>query len=182
MANALLAVAVARGFGVPWEGICRAAAGYRSLPMRWEKKQVGGITVVNDAYNANPLSMRAALRAFAEMRTKGDKWLLLGGMLELGSRQEEEHRAVGRYAGGGAWAGIITVGPLGEMIAGGAEEAGFAGRRVFCCANNEAAARVAVERVKSGDSVLLKASRGIRLEEVLATIEETGGTCHDCDT
>jgi len=180
--NVLLAIAVARGFGVSWEDIRRAASSYCSLPMRWETKQFRGITAVNDAYNANPLSMRAALRTFAEMPAGGRKWLLLGGMLELGSRQEEEHLAVGRHVGAGDWAGLIAVGPLGKLIARGAEEAGFSAQRIFCCANNEAAAHVAVEQLKSGDRVLLKASRGMRLEEVLAAIEKRGGTRHDCET
>lgn len=175
--NAMMGIAVGRAFGVTWDRIAAALANYISLPLRWEEKMVNGVTVINDAYNANPMSMKAAIKAFAEEGIEGGKWLILGGMLELGDRENDEHLELGRYIGAGSWAGLITVGPLGRQIATGAKDAGCALERVFTCETNAEAAHTAMEHLKAGDAVFLKASRGIRLEEV-AAILETGGN-HD---
>jgi UDP-N-acetylmuramoyl-tripeptide--D-alanyl-D-alanine ligase len=172
VSNVMQSVAVARGLGVGWDAIRAALAGYSALPMRWEETLVGGIVVVNDAYNANPLSMRAALRAFAERSMQGGKWLLLGGMLELGDREQEEHVALGRAVAGGQWEGLIAVGPHGEWIARGAEDGGMNRQRVFRCRDNREAAGVAAEKVPHGDALLLKASRGMRLEEIIEELRQ----------
>jgi len=165
--NAAQAAAVARGHGVSWEGVRSALAAYRPLPMRWEERHAAGIRIINDAYNANPMNMRAALRAFAQEPGPGSKWLVLGGMLELGRMEDEAHAALGGFAGQGAWEGIVVVGVAGEKIAAGAERAGFASAHLFRCATATDAAEVIRTRVKAGGSVLVKASRGFRLEQVV---------------
>lgn len=179
--NALLAVAVARGFGVSWERIAEGFARFKGPPMRWECLAIGDIQVINDAYNANPLSMRAALRTFAESPAGGRKWLVLGDMLELGKDEVREHVDLGTLVAGGAWAGLVTVGALGRHIARGARAAGMAAAAVVCCDTTvEATARL-LERLGPGDCVLLKASRGRRLEEILPglreKLEKGAGTC-----
>jgi UDP-N-acetylmuramoyl-tripeptide--D-alanyl-D-alanine ligase len=173
--NILLAIAVARGFGVTWTAIGGALARFVPLPMRWERREIHGVTVINDAYNANPVSMRAAIGTFAEVELDGRKWLVLGDMLELGPTSLEEHAGLGRLAGGQSWAGLITVGTLGEHIAAGAVAAGMPAGQVFkCCSADEAADRL-LERVRPGDGVLVKASRGRHLEEVVARLEKDLG-------
>lgn len=166
-ANALVAVAVARRLGLG-RGVIEAALARRTeMSMRWQRSEVAGVQVINDAYNANPLSMRAALSAFAEERVVGRKWLVLGGMRELGAQAEAEHVALGRDVAAGPWAGVVAVGDLGRMIARGAEEAGFAVGNLHVCAGADEAARLIAASVLAGDGVLLKASRGERLEDVL---------------
>lgn len=165
--NTLLALAVARGLGVEWRAIAEALRGFTPSPMRWQVVRVGSVDFINDAYNANPLSMRAALQAFRSAVVRGRRWLVLGGMLELGRIATHAHRQLGRLAGSLPWGGIVTVGDLGRLIAEGATEAGFASNRLFAAATPREAGALLAERCGAGDAVLLKASRGIRLEEVL---------------
>jgi UDP-N-acetylmuramoyl-tripeptide--D-alanyl-D-alanine ligase len=149
------------------DGVVAAIERFPGLPMRWERKTLRGITVINDAYNANPVSMRASLDAFAARSQGGAKWVVLGGMLELGDRELAEHRALGEYAARGPWAGLVAVGRLGETIAEAARRAGFPPSQLVCCADAAAAARILGERLRPGDAVLLKASRAVRLERIV---------------
>ncbi|MCE9615033.1 MAG: UDP-N-acetylmuramoyl-tripeptide--D-alanyl-D-alanine ligase [Lentisphaerae bacterium] len=167
VANALMAIAVARRLGVSRAGIEASLSGDSTLPMRWQRTSVLGVHVINDAYNANPLSMRAALEAFRDEPLAGRKWLVLGAMLELGEQAEPEHRSLGRAVAQGPWAGVIAVGAGAGWLAQGAVEAGFAPDKVYPCERVEEAARLIVEHVVAGDGVLLKASRGAHVEHVL---------------
>ena len=165
--DALLAIAIARAEGGAWEALAEALAAYRPLKLRGQVLQRGGIQFVNDAYNANPLSMRAALRAFAERATAGHRWLVLGGMGELGAHAAVEHAAVGAEAARLGFHGLVTVGRLGALLADGAAAAGFRGAILRCDTPADAAACLARE-ARAGDLVLLKGSRSERVEEVLA--------------
>lgn len=165
--NAVLAAAVGREYGIDWETIQSGLDNYRPPPMRWEEKTAGGVTIVNDAYNANPMSMRAAMDTFGKRGSAGRRWLVLGGMLELGNSEEAEHLGVGEYAGKADWDGIITVGRLGEIIARGASSGGFSKDRITVCKDNQEAVGALLSKLKPGDHVLFKASRGIKLEEVV---------------
>jgi len=165
--NALLAVAVARGHGLAWTEIAAALARYRPAAMRWNCIQTDGVTWINDAYNANPISMRAALRTFAELPMLGRKWLALGGMRELGAASHDEHFALGGVVARGAWAGLAAVGPLGADIAAGAAAAGMPPDLIHRCDDCAAAAALLRKRIRPGDAILLKASRGEQLEDIL---------------
>lgn len=165
--NMLLAAAVARQLGVSWSHIETAMSRFHPLPMRWQEQVVGGVFVINDAYNANPLSMRAAIETFWAEARPGKKWLVLGGMLELGQWSESAHEELGRLVGKNEWAGLVVVGPLGRLIARGARSAGMDGDRIHECTGIEEAANFIRGHVAQGDAVLLKASRGIGLERLL---------------
>ncbi|MDI6775105.1 MAG: UDP-N-acetylmuramoyl-tripeptide--D-alanyl-D-alanine ligase [Verrucomicrobiota bacterium] len=165
--NAMMAIAVARGHGASWDGIRAAIEAFSPMPMRWETATIGGVTVINDAYNANPMSMRMALRALAETEPSRRRWLVLGGMLELGAIERKEHFSLGQFAGAGTWAGLIAVGRLGGLIADGAAAAGFRKDRIFRCDGVAGAAETIRAHARDGDVALLKASRGIRLENVV---------------
>jgi UDP-N-acetylmuramoyl-tripeptide--D-alanyl-D-alanine ligase len=177
--NVMLAAAVARGHGVGWEAIRRAAREYRPLPMRWEVSEIAGLRVINDAYNANPMSMRAALRALTDEAPAARIWLVLGGMLELGVQEEEEHVRLGEVAGTGQWAGMVLVGHLGTGIAEGARRVGFDPDRIACCRESREAVTVLRRRVPPGATVFLKASRGIHLEEILKLLDRSAGVHHE---
>jgi UDP-N-acetylmuramoyl-tripeptide--D-alanyl-D-alanine ligase len=173
--NLLLAIAVARGFGVSWPAIGGAIERFVPPPMRWECRDIHGVTVINDAYNANPVSMRAALRTFAELDLAGRKWLVLGDMLELGPTGIEEHLELGRLAGAQSWAGLMTVGSLGDHIADGAVAAGMPAAKVFKCRTTDEAADRLIEQVRPRDGVLVKASRGRHFEDVVTRLEKDLG-------
>lgn len=166
-ANLLLAAVTARQLGMQWETMPDAAASFEMPPMRWQRVRRDGRILINDAYNANPMSMYAALETFAGETAAGERrWLVLGGMLEMGEQAVATHRDLGKAVARRTWQGLITVGDLARHIADGAREAGFpAGAVVECATIDEAAARLR-DLVKPGDAVLLKGSRGFQLDEL----------------
>lgn len=164
--NAMFAIAVGRGHGMRWDDIRHAIEHYVPLPMRWSQEKVRGVTIINDAYNANPMSMNAAIDVLSRMQTTGRKWLVIGGMLELGEAERELHLEAGRRIGGGDWAGLLAIGERGSWIADGARGTGFDDGRIVLCRNNNEAARALFDRARENDIVLLKASRGMHVEEV----------------
>ncbi len=166
VANALLAIAVGRRVGLAWASIAEAVKNYRPIHLRWQRTVRGEVDVINDAYNANPVSMRAALAAFAETSVRGSRWLVLGGMRELGADSRRAHEELGRSLVGGPWAGLIAVGELARGIADGAASGGWA-KKIVAAQTQAEAARALEELAGPGDAVLLKGSRGERVEEVL---------------
>ncbi len=171
--NLLLAAAVACEAGLAWGEIREGLAAFEPMPMRWACREVNGVLVINDAYNANPVSMDAALRTFCDTPVSGRRWLLLGDMLELGDVAEEAHAALGRRVAGGDWAGLVTVG---TQAAGIAEHARQARCRmdIEACATAEEAGQWVGKRLAPGDAVLLKGSRGMHLERAIGGIETAG--------
>lgn len=172
--NALLALALARCLGMDWDSIRSAIRAYAPPPMRWQREDRGGVLYINDAYNANPVSVRAALDTFSRLPVTGRRWLVLAGMRELGAAAEDEHRRLGVDLASGPWAGLIAVGGLGAQIAAGAREAGWDRERIVQAGGSRQAAEELRRRVREGDAVLLKASRGERLEDVLSNLRRTG--------
>ena len=162
--NVLLAVAVVRALDVPWSGIENALACFQSLPMRWQEEVAGSIRIINDAYNANPLSMRASLCAFCEQPGYGPKWVVIGGMRELGVRATSEHEALGKYLAGLPLQGGVVVGDEAHAVMDGL---GRAGDRFAFCPDTDTAADWLCRQVRDGDAVFFKASRGIGLERAI---------------
>jgi len=168
VSNALLAFAIARHAGV---GAQVVVEGLKCMVMpgkRWEVIERKGIKIVNDAYNANPDSMRAVLKTFVALPCKGRRILVLGDMRELGAHSEALHRSVGCDVATCAPDLFIAVGECATTYM--AQEAivcGFPMARVKLAKTTLEAATVLSEYVREGDSVLLKASRGMALENVL---------------
>ena len=158
--NALAVAAVAHEWGMSWEEIAEAlgAAGHRS---RWRMevtRRADGVTVVNDAYNANPDSMRAALTALAAMRRPGGRTVaVLGGMLELGDASAREHDAVGRTAAGLGIDRLVAVGELAAPAATAYRDAG--GAEAVTVTDRHEAHELLARTLAPGDVVLLKSSR-----------------------
>jgi UDP-N-acetylmuramoyl-tripeptide--D-alanyl-D-alanine ligase len=164
--NALLATAAASMLGAGPQSIRSAVAEYRPLAMRWELSKIAGVEIINDAYNANPISMRAALKTFAGLECHGRRWMVLAEMGELGSDSPQAHRDIGAIAAGSAER-LIAVGRGGAMIADGAVAAGMAPAAIWRSGDPVEAAAILAEQCRAGDAVLLKASRLARLEQVL---------------
>ena len=141
--------------------------------MRQHVVKKAGLTVVEDCYNASPDSMKASLAMFSAFDAgSGKKYALLGDMLELGSISEEAHRQVGRWAAEAHLAGLVALGPESRAMAEEAEKAGLAA--VHC--DTPAAALEALKGLLNpGDALLAKASRGMKLENILKALygEET---------
>ncbi len=166
MKNALRAIALGLEMGLEPAEIQVGLQKFKLPPMRWQELNMGGIHFINDAYNANPLSMRANLRTFADLSEKGGKWAVLGGMRELGDSTEEEHAELGRFTDGLDLDGVITVGELGQQIVC-KETIPF-----FQTRDAKEASQILKEHLKPGDHVLLKASRGERMEQVIEYFKE----------
>ena len=179
--NVLRAVAVARKCGAAWDAIATALGHFRPVGMRWAVEDVGGWRAVNDGYNANPLSMRAALKAFAAWPAPGRKFLALGPMLELGAREPAEHEALGRFVAEGRWAGAAVVpwksaggvpDAAAQALASGFRAGGGAAEQLCAAAGSAEAAAWLRARLRPGDALLLKASRGVRIETVLEALKK----------
>jgi UDP-N-acetylmuramoyl-tripeptide--D-alanyl-D-alanine ligase len=168
--NAAAAAAMAAAAGVAWGDIVETLGRARSLSA-WRMaihERADGLVVVNDAYNANPASMAAALDALAAIGRRGGRRTVavLGEMLELGSSSVADHLGVGEYAAGLGIDVLVTVGEAAAGIAAGARRApGWPGEPVPT-AGREQAEDWLRHNVVAGDVVLVKASRGAALEHV----------------
>src|SRR3954447_5465988 len=163
--NALLAVAAGRAFGLSIE---ESAAGLAAAPLtkaRLQIKEIAGVHFLDDSYNANPDSMKAALRTLLELDTEGKRIAVLGEMRELGRESERGHREVGETAATLGVDQLITIGDGAEFIAQGARAAGLI--RISSVRSTREAAEFLAEIAGSGDLVLIKGSRAARTEEVI---------------
>ena len=125
-----------------------------------------GVTVINDAYNANPDSMKSALAVLMQKKG-GRKVAVLGDMYELGQYEAESHREVGRAAAAAGVDYVIAVGKLGRLIG---ETAQTAGRLVDWAETNEQAIQLLKKYLQPGDVVLVKGSRGMQMEQIVQNI------------
>ena len=176
VSNALAAAAMCRAVDVPLDAVAAGLTGAR-IPSRWRmeiSETPGGFTVVNDAYNANPESMRAALKALAAMAGGRRTWAVLGEMRELGDASLEEHDAIGRLAVRLDISRLVCVGPGTRVMHLAASSEGSWGEESVHVADVDAAIALLREQVRAGDVVLVKASRSIGLERVAAALLEDG--------
>jgi UDP-N-acetylmuramoyl-tripeptide--D-alanyl-D-alanine ligase len=169
--NALAAAAVALHLGVPAATVAEGISHAKLTAMRMEIVETAqGVTVVNDAYNANPTSMRAAIDTLARMRVSGKKIAVLGDMLELGSLSELAHFGIGEEVAKLDIDVLVTVGESAVRIADGARAEGMPAERTKPCGNVAEAIEVLDDVVERGDVVLVKASRAMGLEAVVEGI------------
>ncbi|MBF9070986.1 UDP-N-acetylmuramoyl-tripeptide--D-alanyl-D-alanine ligase [Streptacidiphilus fuscans] len=177
VSNALAAAAVATECGMDVEQIAAALSGAGSLS-KWRMElteRQDGVTVINDAYNANPDSMRAALRALAAIGGRGPEarrtWAVLGEMRELGEDSLTEHDAVGRLAVRLNIAQLVAVGGReAACMELGARNEGSWGEESVLVPDADSAIELLREQVRPGDVVLVKASRSVGLERVAAAL------------
>jgi UDP-N-acetylmuramoyl-tripeptide--D-alanyl-D-alanine ligase len=165
--NALAAAAAARAVGMPGEAVKLGLDDFVPVAMRSELRQVEGRTVLADYYNANPSSMEAALSALVSLRTNGKAIAVLGDMLELGDVSEEAHRSIGRMAATLAVDILITIGQRAQDIAAGARDAGMPEGHILSAASQVDAADLLKRNSRPGDVILIKGSRGMKLEKIL---------------
>jgi UDP-N-acetylmuramoyl-tripeptide--D-alanyl-D-alanine ligase len=165
--NALAAAAATLAVGTPLETIKYGLDDFAPVAMRSELKVVKGRTVLADYYNANPGSVKAALETLVTLRPGARSVAVLGDMLELGSSSAEEHRAIGRTAARLGVDVLIAVGPQAKQMLEGAREAGMPKERLFAARSHAGAAARLAKESKNGDAVLIKGSRGMKMEKIL---------------
>jgi UDP-N-acetylmuramoyl-tripeptide--D-alanyl-D-alanine ligase len=161
--NALAAVAVGVARGLKPSDAVAALATLTPPDKRGQVLQLGNITVINDCYNSNPKALHAMVDALAAMKA-GRRIVVAGEMLELGPAGEEMHRAAGQHIAGNKIDVLLGVRGLAQAIVDGARRAG--GQAEFVATPEEAGEWLARE-ARDGDVVLLKASRGVKLEKAL---------------
>lgn len=170
--NALAAIGVGLEMGLTIEEIAGGLAAVTLSGMRLEVIEGGSITIINDAYNASPASTRAALRVLKDLTAGRRSVAMLGDMLELGVRAREGHREVGETAAALGLDYLITVGELAGHIAEGAIGAGFSPEKVFTSQGYDRAVKILDELLQAGDVVLVKGSRGMKMERFVRYLEK----------
>ncbi len=175
--NALAALAVADAVGVPLDAAAAALAG--ASVSRWRMEVVrtrDGVTVLNDAYNANPASVTAALRTLVSMHTSGRRWAVLGTMAELGDASAAEHDRIGRLAIRLGVDGLVVVGREARPLRDAADLEGFYGQGdLYAVDDVDEVGGVLAGRLAPGDVVLVKASRAVGLERAAAALVAAAG-------
>lgn len=170
VSNALAAAAVARELGMAVPRIAEALSCVDTLS-HWRMEvheRADGVRVVNDAYNANPDSVRAALDTLAVMARDGRAVAVLGEMAELGGQSEIEHERAGAHAVACGVRTLVTVGAAAEPILAGARSAPGWDGEAIPVSDADQATDLLRERLRSGDVVLVKGSRVVGLERVAA--------------
>jgi UDP-N-acetylmuramoyl-tripeptide--D-alanyl-D-alanine ligase len=168
--NALLAIAAGRVFGLSLE---ECAAGLVAAPLtkaRLQVKEVRGVQFLDDSYNANPDSMKAALRTLVELDAEGQRIAVLGEMRELGDESERGHREVGETAATLKVDYLIAIGDVATTIAQAAKGAGL--QNSLTVESTAEAAELLAELAKPGDLVLIKGSRLARTEQVIEAFRD----------
>jgi UDP-N-acetylmuramoyl-tripeptide--D-alanyl-D-alanine ligase len=167
--NALAGAAVGQAAGIPPQAIVHALAGGWSAPHRGQVFHRGGVTIIDDSYNASPPSVTAALDLLAGL--PGRRIAVLGEMLELGPEADNGHREVGVAAAATSDL-LVVVGSGASGIAGGARDAGLDPSRIVEVRDREAALDALRFRLRDGDIVLVKASRGIELDQLVEALRD----------
>ena len=167
--NALLAMAVGAELGLSRDEICDGLAACQPQKMRMQFWEVNGVRVLEDCYNANADSMRAALETLCGLPLQGRRVAILGDMAELGAQTEAAHAEIGKFAAELKIGQLFTVGKNSAATAKAARDAGLL--RVIEFTDVEAAMKVMTNFLKPGDVVLLKASRSSRLERIAETLK-----------
>jgi UDP-N-acetylmuramoyl-tripeptide--D-alanyl-D-alanine ligase len=165
--NALGAAALTLGIGVKVLAIRRGLEKARPFSMRMQIEQRNGVGIINDTYNANPASMKAALQTLAEIDCRGKRIAVLGDMFELGKQSAKEHRRLGKNAAGAAIDALYLLGNLAADVRKGALQGGLRAEQIIIGNDHADLAAKLRERVKRGDWLLLKGSRGMRMEKIL---------------
>lgn len=171
--NAAFAAAAAHLMGIDADTIREGLESYVPSNMRMNISRWDGITVISDCYNAAPESMRGAIDSLAAISVEGKRIAVLGDMKELGERSDDMHRSVGSYLARRGIDMLFTLGSSAAYIADAALDSGMTSDSVISVADGEDKDRLASlikEKINKGDAVLFKASRSMKLEEVIASV------------
>ena len=170
--NALAASAIAVTFGCSLDRVKQALESFEPVSMRSQLLRWQGVAVLNDAYNANPASVRAALDVLGGFKTDGQRIAVLGDMLELGPTGQQAHQEIGRYMARITGGRLITVGSRARLIADTALSSGMSREWVSICESTNEATEVLRSSIRRGDVLLVKGSRGMHLERIIEGLRE----------
>ena len=171
--NALLAVAAGRAFGLSLEEAAGGLAGTPLTKARLQIKEINGVQFLDDSYNANPDSMKAALQTLVELSADGKRIAILGEMRELGRETQRGHEEVGEAAAAFGIDHLIGIGEMGGLISKAAKKAGL--KDAATVESTSEAAELLGEIAQPGDLVLIKGSRLARTEDVIERFAKQEG-------
>lgn len=171
--NALCAAAVACALGSQLEDIKYGLEKFAPVKMRSVIENIGGIYIMNDTYNANPASMVAAIDTLKSIKEKKHKFVILGDMLELGENTIPAHRDLGIYIAGAGIDGLIAVGDFADYVADGAIDAGMHEDKVLTFRDYTKIVEKIKQWLKRGDILLVKGSRGMKMERIVEGLKES---------
>jgi len=165
--NALAAAAVGAALNLSGSMIAQGLGRFRPAAMRSQVVTHHGVHIINDCYNANPASMKAALQLLAQWSPARERIAVLGDMLELGPETGQMHQEVGQFLAARGLSRLIVCGTLGRDIAEGARRGGMSGSQIEEVVDAAAAADRLTRILRQGDVVLVKASRGMKMEQIV---------------
>ena len=164
--NALVAIAVAERHGIEVTEAIKALAGYEGVSMRQQITDVNGVTIIDDSYNASPDSMKAGIDVLCDYNNNGRKIAVLADMLELGDKSADYHKEVGGYMAEKKIDELILFGTMAANIGDGFNES----YKLF--KKREEINEYLLKNLKSGDAILFKGSRGMKLNECVDFLKE----------
>jgi len=173
LSNALAAAAIADALGMDLEDIVAGLEAFTGVQGRMETVCVGGLRIINDAYNANPASMQHALKVLASMADAHRRIAVLGDMLELGEQSSAFHYRLGQEVAALSLDYLLVTGQFADATCKGARSGGMPTDRIVCRADADALGRVLVNLVRAGDAILVKGSRRMRMERVIALLQSS---------
>ncbi|MDP8218185.1 MAG: UDP-N-acetylmuramoyl-tripeptide--D-alanyl-D-alanine ligase, partial [Candidatus Theseobacter exili] len=169
--NFLAAAAAAFAAGESLENIINRSKSLIRPSSRWQCFSYEGIHIIDDAYNANPESMRTALDAFNNMKIDGKKYFVCGSMMELGVGAADAHTELGCEAAEQGMDILIAVGDFSEYVVNGFLKIGSNSCKAWACENRKDAASLINETIEPGDGILLKGSRKTAMEKLIPLIQ-----------
>ncbi|HOA74159.1 MAG TPA: UDP-N-acetylmuramoyl-tripeptide--D-alanyl-D-alanine ligase [Phycisphaerae bacterium] len=179
VSNALAAIAVARRFGMDHEEIAARLATFTLPPMRLETLRVGRLTLINDAYNANPASLAAAVDVLQDMKAPRRRVLIVGDMRELGSESERLHREAAEKIAHAGVQMVVAVGERAKLVAQTVKQASGGAIETHAFGTTETARKRLTSYLRPDDTILIKGSRALGLEKLAEQIRgwaETRGS------
>jgi len=173
--NALAALAVVRRLGVSSQAFAEAMRDFAPAPGRMVCRNVNGLTIIDDSYNANPVSMASALEELMHYPEARRRVLVVGDMCELGESAGDYHEALGREVVEQGVDMLLTVGPLGAQVAEASLAAGMGRGQTMRCKNSKRMARLIKSMLFNGDVVLVKGSHAMEMEKVITSLNRWKG-------
>ena len=175
VSNCLAAISVAKLMDVPYAQVKSGIETFIPTGNRMTAEDHLGVTIINDAYNSNPVSAKGALDTVASMKVAGRKVVVFGDMLELGDKAEEYHAELGRKIAASKIDFLVLLGSFSIVVRDAAVKAGLDSANIQIASDHSAAVELLANYLQSGDLLLLKASRGIKLELVEQGLKATMG-------
>ncbi len=173
--NALAAASAAHALSMKREMIREGLSRFQPLAGRMRIMRMGGLTILDDTYNASPKSFIAAIETLRDLSPKGRKILVAGDMLELGERALLAHKETGIYVAHSGIDTLITCGNLAGYIAQGAIGAGMKAKKIISCRNKKETGERLSSLAKEGDAILIKGSHATGMERIIKKLREVYG-------